>query len=323
MFAAAVLSCACGGGARYVTIDGTMLGTTYHIVAETGLEPSQLYAEVTAIDAEAKASMSIFSEESLLSRINAGETDSLDCHIARNLAVAAEVHALSGGAYDVTVKPLTEAYGFAGRERVEHPNIDSILHFVGFEKLAVTSDNRIVKSDPRVQIDLNSIAKGYTVDLIAEMLEANGVANYIVEVGGEIRARGVNAAGRTWRVGIDTPIDGNDTPGANLATAVDIGDAALATSGNYRRYHVDAEGRKVVHTIDPRTGGSVRSRLLSATVIARDCTHADAMATMFMAMGGERAVELAEAVRDSVQVYFIMAGDDCPDDFTIFSTLKE
>ncbi len=320
---ATIVAVSCTGPERYVTVDGTMLGTTCHVVASTTLSADEIYAGLAAIDAEAKASMSIFDGNSLLSRINAGGTDRADSHILHNLEVAARIHAISGGAYDITVKPLTDAYGFAAQKRTEHPNVDSLLRFVGFHRLSVVGD-RIVKSDPRVQIDLNSIAKGYTVDLIAGYLEGEGIADYIVEVGGEIRARGKNRHGNPWRVGIDTPVEGNDTPGAMRATTVEIGDAALATSGNYRRFHVDADGNKIVHTIDPRTGQSVRSRLLSATVVAKDCTQADALATMFMALGDRRAVELAGEMRDSVQVCFILAaGGASEGEYEIFSTLQE
>ncbi len=325
LLVASLLLCAgCTDEEKYTTVDGTMLGTTCHLVARTSLPAERLRGMLLAADAEAKGSMSIFSPESRLSRINAGATDSLDCHIARNLAVAARIHAISGGAYDVTVKPLTDAYGFAARERDDRPNIDSIVQFVGFDKLRIVG-NRIEKADPRVQIDLNSIAKGYTVELVAGRLEAEGITDYIIEVGGEIRARGKNPRGMPWRVGIDTPVEGNDTPGALRATTVNISGGALATSGNYRRYFVDAGGEKVVHTIDPRSGRSARSRLLSATVLAGDCTHADALATMFMAVGERRAVELAEAMRDSVRVYFILAPQSGaePDDFEIFSTVSQ
>ena len=319
----AIASAGCRPAERYVTVDGAMLGTTFHIVARTDRSAEQIYKGIMQIDAEAKASMSIFDENSLLSRINANKTDSLDCHILRNIAVAAEVNRISGGAYDITVKPLTEAYGFAAKGEIEHPNIDSLLQFVGFRHFR-TEGNRIVKDDGRVQLDLNSIAKGYTVDMAAEFLEREGATDYIVEIGGEIRARGVNAKGHKWRVAVDSPFDGNDSPGEYMQATIDVNDAALATSGNYRRFHTDADGHKIAHTINPLTGESVCSRLLSATVIARNCTTADALGTMFMALGERRAMEMAEKMRDSVQVYFILAPENAGGegaDYEIFSTI--
>jgi thiamine biosynthesis lipoprotein len=318
---AVALATGCTWPKTFKTIDGAMLGTTFHIVAQTDAATTEIYDEVMRIDAEAKASMSIFDERSLISRINAGQTDTLDIHLLRNIAVAARVHRMSGGAYDITVKPLTDAYGFASKHKTQTPNIDSLVEIVGFDKMRVVG-NRLIKSDPRVQLDLNSLAKGYTVDLVADMLERRGIANYIVEIGGEIRARGINAKSTAWRVGIDTPFEGNDTPGAHRQHVVHLDRRALATSGNYRRYYINERGEKIVHTINPKTGRTVASRLLSATVVANRCVEADALATMFMAMGAEQAIALADKMRDSVQVYFILDNETAMGEYEIFSTLK-
>lgn len=303
---------------RYVTVEGLMLGTTFRVVAKGELQQADIYAEAMHIDSVAKSSMSIFNPSSLISRINNSTTDSLDIHLLRNIAVAAKMHALSGGLYDITVKPLTDAYGFAAKGKIEHPNVDSLLQFVGFDKFSVVG-NRIIKSDSRLQLDLNSLAKGYTVDLLADRLEMLGCSDYIVEVGGEIRASGRNPRGVAWRVGVDTPFEGNQSPGQYQQTVVHIGDKALATSGNYRRYYTDSEGNKIVHTINPKSGRSVVTSLLSATVVTKRCVEADAMATMFMAMGAERAIALAQMLRaEGVEVYFILAEGD---GYTTFSTL--
>ena len=309
----------CTPAKRYITVEGYMLGTTFRVVANTTLQQSAIYAEAMAIDSVAKSSMSIFNTNSLIAAINAGKVDTLDVHLLRNIAVAARIYALSGGAYDITVKPLTDAYGFAREGKKEHLNIDSLLQFVGFDKFRVIG-NRIVKADSRVQIDLNSLAKGYTVDLLADRLEQLGCCDYVVEIGGEIRASGVNAKGGEWRIGVDSPVEGNQTPGAYQQAVIRISDKALATSGNYRRYYTDNEGNKITHTIDPKSGRSVNSRLLSATVVAPRCVDADAMATMFMAMGDKAAIELAERLKgEGVEVYFILAKGE---DFEIFSTLE-
>lgn len=293
----------------YTTVDGTMLGTTLHVVADVqGVTAQELRRRILALDAEAKASMSIFDSESLLSRINRNETDSADCHIAFCLQLADSIGALSGGAYDVTVKPLTEAWGFAGRERTAEPDLDSLLAFVGRDKVRLEA-GRIVKSDARVQLDFNSIAKGYTVDLLAALVEGLGAANYIVDIGGELRCRGVNPRGEAWRIGIETPFDGNMTNGEYLQRRLRMREGALATSGNYRRFYLDAAGNKVAHTIDPRTGRSVLSRLLSVTVAAPTCAVADALGTMFLAMGADEALAAAGRIPE-VAVYFILAGDE-------------
>lgn len=309
---AGMLALAAGCAPRndgYTTVDGTMLGTTLHVAADVqGIGPRELRTAIMELDREAKASMSIFDENSLLSRLNRNETDSVDRHIAYCLALADSIGALSAGRYDVTVKPLVEAWGFAGRERTGEPNVDSLLEFVGREKAAI-SGGRLVKSDPRVQLDFNSVAKGYTVDLLAALLESFGARNYIADIGGEVRCKGVNPRGTPWRIGVETPFDGNMTAGEYLQKRIAMTDGALATSGNYRRYYVDEEGRKVAHTIDPRTGRSALSRLLSVTVAAPSCAEADALGTMFLAMGADDALATAEGMPD-VKVYFILAGEN-------------
>lgn len=318
IFATLLLSVGCTPRNEYVTVEGYMLGTTFRIVAKTTLAQKQVYAEAMVIDSTAKSSMSIFNTQSLISRINAGVADSLDIHLIRNIAVAARMYRLSDGYYDITVKPLTDAYGFAKKRKIEHPNVDSLLQFVGFEKFRVVG-SRIVKSDNRLQLDLNSLAKGYTVDLLADRLEALGCGDYIVEVGGEIRTSGLSPRGDVWRVGVDTPFEGNQSPGEYQQAVIELSDRALATSGNYRRYYTDSEGNKIVHTINPKTGKGVISTLLSATVVANRCVEADAMATMFMAMGTDRAVQVAESLKDTgVEVYFIIAAGE---EYRVFSTL--
>lgn len=316
----ALLFVGCSTAPRYRTIDGSMLGTTYHIVAETTLSTEHIFDEMQRINLEANASMSIFNHSSLLSRINRNECDSVDCHIARNIALAAKINALTPR-YDITVKPLVEAYGFAAKNREAKPNIDSLLQFVGFSKFRIEG-SRIVKDDSRLQIDLNSIAKGYVVDMIAEWLDNQGCENYIVEVGGEICAKGVNAKGIAWRVGVDTPFDDNNSPGQHLQRVVQISGAALATSGNYRRFYYNEQGERISHTLNPKTGHSQTTSLLSATVIAPRCATADALATAFMASDEADAITLAERLRDSVQVYFILSPERGEERYREFSTLE-
>lgn len=316
-----LLCVGCTTSPHYRTVDGSMLGTTYHIVAETEMSTEVIFGEMQRINLDAIASMSIFSPTSLLSRINRNETDSVDIHIARNIELAAKINALTPR-YDITVKPLVDAYGFAAKNRETKPNIDSLVQFVGFSKFSLQG-NRIVKSDRRLQIDLNSIAKGYVVDLIAEWLDSKGTENYIVEVGGEIRAKGVNARGIAWRVGVDTPFDNNNSPGEHQQRIVQISGVALATSGNYRRFYYNEVGERISHTLNPQTGYSQTTSLLSATVIAPRCATADALATAFMASDERDAIALAERLRDSIQVYFILAPEGVASEYREFSTLAD
>lgn len=296
--------------ASYIRVEGQMLGTYLMVQARTDRPSSEIYSMMMQIDSEAKSSMSIFDENSLLSRLNDNRTDSLDRHITYCLTLARQISAQSEGAYDVTVAPIVEAYGFAAKDRSIEVNLDSLMEFVGIDKLSI-NQGRLVKSDERVQIDFNSIAKGYVVDLAAEALEQLGVEDYIVDIGGEVRCRGLNSKGGAWRVGVETPFDGNNDVGAHIQQVISLSDCSMATSGNYRRYYLDEQGRKVAHTIDPRTGKSVVTQLLSATVVAPTCAQADAYGTMFMAMGLERAIAKAKELESTgVMVYFIAAGQD-------------
>lgn len=311
LVASLLLACSCGGrtASPYVEVEGAMLGTTLRIVADLpGSSAGELYAAAMRLDAEAKASMSLFDEGSLLNRLNRGETDRVDRHIAFNLRLADSIGALSGGAYDVTVAPLVEAWGFAGRERCAAPNVDSLLAFVGRDKVRI-EQGRLVREDPRVRLDFNSVAKGYTVDLLARLVDSLGAENYLVDIGGEVRCRGLNPHGQAWRIGVETPFDGNMSDGQYLQKRIAMSDGGLATSGNYRRYYLDGQGRKMAHTIDPRTGRSTLSRLLSVTVAAATCAEADALGTMFLAMGADDALQAIERM-PNVKVYFILAGNN-------------
>ena len=293
---------------EYITVDGETLGTFVVVKCNTTHSEAEVASRIMAIDSQMKASMSIFDESSLLSRINRNECDTLDEHLIYNIELAETFYTLSGGAYDITVKPLTDAWGFGRNTSTETPNIDSILQFVGYNRITI-EDNRLVKQDCRTQIDLNSIAKGYTVDVVGEELEALGVVDYLVNIGGEIRCRGRNANGKLWSIGIETPYDGNMSMDS-VEKIIEIENGALATSGNYRRFYINDNGEKITHTIDPRSGYSVSSTLLSATVIAPTCAEADAAATMFMALGSEGgAVELAQECERTLgwKYYFIFA----------------
>jgi len=269
-------------------LDGFTQGTTYHIVVRGAADPVALRGAVDSIFARVEASMSLFDPASLVSRLNRNETDSLDRMTADCITLSQVFSAQTGGLFDITVKPLTAAYGFTGAGAVEAPDLDSLLQFVGYEKIRV-EDGRLVKADPRVQIDLNAVAQGYTVDRVAGYLDGLGIGHYLVEMGGEIFARGERAGGGPWTVGIDTPVEGNFVPGAAVQANLQLSGRGLATSGNYRKFYEDAAGRKIVHTIDPRTGQPVVRNMLSATVVAPTAAEADMLCTFFMVAGLEQA----------------------------------
>ncbi len=285
-----------------VTLRGEALGTFYQVTA-VGSLPEDFTARLDSLFVAANASMSIFAPNSLLSRINRGEVTTADEHIVYCVELAQRVSRISDGAYDITIKPLVEAFGFAGKDPNYKINVDSLLAFVGYEKLSVEG-LEIRKSDPRVKIDLNSIAKGYTVDLAAALVESTGCTDYLVDIGGEIYCRGTNPYGEAWGVGIETPFEGNfSLTGEHITTVVRVSEVGMATSGNYRNFRTDSEGNKYTHIIDPRTGKNTTSSLLSATVLAESCALADAYGTMFISLGLERSLEVAE--REQIAALFI------------------
>jgi thiamine biosynthesis lipoprotein len=307
------LVAACGGiGKRkasiVATIDGFALGTYYHVVTISADTLHGIDRSIDSLLLEIDNSMSIFNPNSLVSRLNRNETDSLDRYITQCINTATSVSELSGGLYDITVKPLTQAWGFATEEQFREPNLDSLLQFVGYRKLSV-ADGRLVKEDPRVQLDLNSIAKGYTADMVAELIASRGVERYMVEIGGEVVARGNNPGGKPWTVGIEKPAEGNMIPGSQTEVVFSLENRGVATSGNYRNYRYDNQGRKLVHSINPLTGSSSPSNILSTTVVAKTCAYADAISTALMLSEFTNAIKMISADPE-LWAYIIYADDN-------------
>ena len=312
IIAIAVFSCCCSGKPdpkeNRTVIDGFAQGGTYHIVLKgTGYDRESLKREIDSLFSVIDYSMSLYNPESLLSRLNRNETDSVDQFITRCIEQAEQISRESDGAYDVTIKPLTAAYGFAEDSTSEAPNVDSLLQLVGYEKIAIR-DGRLTKQNSNMQIDLNSLAQGATVDFIASWLDTKGFENYIIEMGGEIFCRGTNPNDTPWHVGIDRPIEGNLTPGVDLQVIIEVSGQGVATSGNYRKYYTTDDGRKIVHTLDARTGTPVISNLLSASVVASTATLADAYGTLFMILGLDRSKEFLSTHPD-LQAYLVYSDD--------------
>jgi thiamine biosynthesis lipoprotein len=245
--------------------------------------------------AEFDQSLSTYIDTSLISRYNQGDTGlEPDLYFETCYRCAQEVHRATGGAFDITVAPLVNAWGFGFTERadVDSALIQHLLGDVGMEKTSI-EDGELKKQKKGVMLDMNAIAQGYAVDVLSEFLESEGISDYLVEIGGEVRTLGNNPRGTGWRIGIDKPVEGLQIPGAALEAVVEISGRSLATSGNYRRFY-EKDGLKYSHTINPKTGYPVSHGLLSATVLADDCMHADAYATAFMVMGYPRTVEFLE-----------------------------
>ena len=273
----------------WIKIAGHTQGTNYGL---TYLDPdsTDYRDEVESILHDFDLSLSTYIPESIISRINRDEEDVVvDSTFIQCFTAAREVFEQSKGAFDITVAPLVNAWGFGFTERADIDSllIDSLLQFVGMDKVTIM-DGHILKEHDGVMLDMNAIAQGFAVDVLAGFLESKGILNYLVEIGGELRTRGMNPRGAEWRVGIDKPIDGLQLPGVELEAVVTLSGQSLATSGNYRRFY-ELDGMKYSHTISPATGYPVSHGLLSATVLCGDCMHADAYATVFMVMGTEKS----------------------------------
>lgn len=268
---------------------GVVWTTEYNITYESR-EP--LDDSIQAVLDRVDNSASKYNKSSVISRINDNSNLQVDDIVRRLYEKSAEVNRITEGAFDPTVSPLANVWGFGLRNNVEPDSaaIDSIKAFVGFTKTSLRGD-KIVKNDSRTTFDFNSIAKGLACDEVGRMLVRNGVENYIVEIGGEIAVLGLNEQGRTWLVSVDKPIESADEVIHQSAFVLEVGDGGVATSGNYRNFRM-VDGRKVAHTINPRSGYPEMTNLLSVTIVAPDCMTADAYATGCMVLGVDNTKRL-------------------------------
>ncbi len=291
--------------APYQRIEGAVFGTFYHITYQSN---DQLQTELEAEMHKVDASLSMFNKESIISRVNRNEEVEVDSLFRRVFELSMAVSEVTEGAFDITVAPLVNAWGFGYKDETlpSDAEIDSLRQLVGWQRIILTADGHVQKADTSMVLDCSAVAKGFGVDLVAEHLLARGVSNFMVEIGGEVVVHGVNPDGKLWRVGISRPVEdaSADPTSAQLEAVLPLTDCAMATSGNYRNFYIAEDGRKVAHTIDPQTGRPVQHSLLSATVLAPTCAEADAFATSFMVMGIERAKSLLGS-RQDLQVYFI------------------
>lgn len=291
---------------HYFNQSGVVWTTEYHITYEANRSLNDSIQRILqAID----ASVSPYNQSSLISALNVNKSQEADDYFVMLYHASQQVHRQSGGAFDPTVMPLVNAWGFGYKNGTPptHRQVDSILTFVGLDKTRLDG-RRLHKDDDRIQFDFSSIAKGMACDEIGRMLERNGARNYVVEIGGEVMARGVNNRGQRWHVSVDMPIEQADTVSHESALLLAIDSGAVATSGSYRKFH-EVDGRRVTHIIDPATGSSESSDLLSVTVTAPSCMLADAWATACMVMGPQATQRLMES-RSDLGVMTISAGID-------------
>lgn len=293
---------------KKIQFHGEAQGTYY---AVTYFAPDTLVnqKEIDSLLKDFDFSASIWEENSVISRINRNEAGAVpDQHFVDIFKQSQRVSEITGGAFDITVGPLVNAWGFGFKNKINVTRqvVDSLLPLVNYK--AVTLNNgQLVKENPTIQIDFNAIAQGYSVDLAGGFLEKKGITDYLIDIGGEVLARGKKPDGEFWTVGIERPSEKPDSD-RQLKAIISMSNRAIATSGNYRKFY-EVDGIRYSHTIDPKTGYPVRHSLLSATVMADSAAIADAFATAFMVMGVEKSQEFLKN-HPELEVYLIYSGAD-------------
>ena len=303
----------------YQRNSGFIFGTSYNITYQCA---DNHQADIEEVLAEVDASLSPFNDTSIITHVNRNEDVVLDNLFLDVFRLAQKINEDTEGAFDITVAPLVNAWGFGFKNGVnpDAKAIDSLRQVVGFQKVRL-ENNKVVKFDPRVMLDCSAIAKGYGVDVVANLLRKYGIKNFMVEIGGEVVTSGVNPERMPWRIGVTKPTDDSLSVNNELQTVINVTDKAMATSGNYRNFYYKG-GRKYAHTIDPKTGYPVQHSILSATVITDDCATADAYATSFMVLGMEKA-RLVLDRHPEMMAYFIYSDDSGQNQVWFSPSLKD
>jgi len=298
---------------------GPIFGTSYKIIY---LGDAKDYSKsIDSIFEATNNSVSTYIPTSLISKVNKGDsTIEIDTIFKEVFLKSKEIFVETDGFFDPTVGSLVNAYGFGPKKTkldLTKTQIDSIMSFVGLDKVSL-KNSQIIKSNANVYLDFNSIAKGFGIDLVARFFEDKGIANYLIEIGGEIRTKGVKEEGKPWEIEVVNPVDAENNGGY---TKINLSDKSMATSGNYRKFRIADNGTKYVHTVNPKTGLAQESNLLSASVIAvSDCADVDAYATAIMAMGLEKAKSFVEK-RSDLKVILIY--NDSNNELKEFSNLNQ
>lgn len=287
------------------TNEGLVFGTVYKITYQSDKD---LHQEIKEALKEVDNSLSPYNPNSIITRINHNEDTILNTHFIDVFTLSQKISAETEGAFDITVAPLVNAWGFGFKHAINmnESKIDSLKQFIGYTKIKMEG-NKILKDDERIMLDCSSIAKGYGVDVVGKLLKSKGIKNYMVDIGGEVVLSGKNSKMKKWRIGINKPVDDSLSTNQELQTILETSDVGMATSGNYRKFYYK-DGKKYAHTIDPRLGYPIQHNILSATVIAKDCTTADAYATAFMVMGLDKAMAFCKTHPD-LNAYFICNGE--------------
>lgn len=310
VLAAACALSACSADDSYRRCEGVVWGTTYHIVYRAD---SDLTDSVTAVMNSVDMAVSPFNPASAVSAVNAGADTVTEPMLIRLIEESRRLSAATDGAFDPTVAPLVNLWGFGYRKADGTPDsaaVDSALATVGIADCHIGPNGVLKRKHPQTEFDFSAIAKGMGVDRVAAMLRRNGSTDYMVEIGGEVATMGLNASRRPWRISVDLPVADLEQSRRGIGV-IEPGNACMATSGNYRNYLTDSTGTRYGHTISTSTGRPVEVDILSATVIAPECMTADALATAAMAAGSSRAMEWTRRM-PGVKIIAVIADHEAP-----------
>ena len=294
---------------NYKRIQGDAFGTTYQVIVQSESNSSKIKQSIDSIFEVVNNSMSTYRSNSIISKVNESQNPvKVDSHFIEVFKKSKDIWKLSNGYFDPTAGSIVNLYGMGPNNKIQSINeykIDSVMQYVGLDKVYLNQQNFIVKTDENVYIDFNAIAKGYSVDLIKDLLININSNNFLIEVGGELITMGVNEKNKKWKVAIQNPVDLN-----SYYSEITLDGMSLATSGNYRKFRIDSEtGVRYAHIVNPINGQSMSNNILSASVIANSCIEADAWATSLMLMDPMEAVEIINNIVD-IEVLILTAVND-------------
>lgn len=315
LFLLVFIVASCKSNEGYKTNKGFVFGTTYTFIYKSDEDLNEKVMERLKLYDK---SLSTYNKSSLISKVNRNEEVDVDTFFTKVFRKAEEIYSMSGGAFDITVKPLSTLWKFDGQrhdtitveqyEALMRVAKDSLSAFVGMDKVRLEG-TRVVKVDNRVQLNANALAEGCGIDLAASVLDENGVTDYMVEIGGELRLKGRNPKGERWRIGIDSPTEENEIWNRQLQRVVSLTDCAVSSSGGYRQYIWREDGQRLSHIIDPRLGVPVQSEIMSVTVVGPNTMTTDALATTFTVVGIDKIQQMMQTLED-IEVYIIFSDDN-------------
>jgi len=314
-----IVICSCGSKSSteiLVSNYGFTQGTTYNISYKS---PNALsyQAGIDSVLHAVNLSMSTYIDSSTISKINRNEPFEIDRLFIRVLETALQIAEETKGAFDPTIAPLVNYWGFGFEEISEKSKAKfvELSKTVGYKKVSIINET-VVKENPSIQLDFNAIAQGFTVDLVSEYLQKNNIANYMIEIGGEVKCKGLNAEGKLWRIGVDKPSE--TIQETRFQAILELNNQSVASSGNYRKFKIDqVTGKKYAHTINPISGKPVQTNLLAVSLVSESCMQADAYATAFMVMGLEASKNFLKN-RNDIEALFIYT--DSKEDWQVYQT---